>query len=331
MGILLGFLFGPRALNAVVAPAIVAIAAAVWQVKRTERPTLHRSVPSEGTAGETVSVNIVTEGSVNRLGHVADTVPGELHATGHDRPVDLDDGLEYELELTQRGRHYFGQIEVTVTDILGLAERTFEYRQFDEILVYPRRHAINVDGLERIANLAGFRLQRERHEFDRLREYRPEDSLRDIHWKSSAKRPDIDFVVKEFVSETERGTVSISGGATPQGVDTLASVMASLATALVANGVKVGIDSPDGTIEPIDTPRDLRGIFVHLATMGPGEAEARSTLHVSAATDSLDEAVIHINDEQVSFTTLLEDNEGKGAYEAQKPRKTDPIPSGVSG
>lgn len=302
----LAILFGPRSLNAIIVPGVIAVAIAIWQVNRLDRPGLDRSVPAEGTIGETHQVRVSTATRTNRLGRIYDRVSDGLTATGNDRFVDLDRGLAYELQLRERGRHHLGPTTLMVSDTLGLAEFAFEYRTYDEVLVFPRIFTVRPAGLQRLADLAGVRLRRERHEFEKLREYRPTDSLRDIHWKSSAKRPDVDFIVKEFVNESERGTLLLSGESTSDATDALADALASVSAALVRRGVNVGLDTADGQVGPIEGHDELREVLVTLATLGPGSPDRHRDVHVIASDDDPRDVTITIGDERIRFGDLLE-------------------------
>lgn len=312
---ILGLLFGPRSLNAVFAPAFIALVVALWQVRRVDRPGMQRHIPEDGTVGEQVTVEIESTSETDHLGRIADQVSDGLMAKGNEAAIDIDRGHIYELTLRQRGRHHVGPMSVSVTDIFGLAERTFEYRAIDELLVYPRTHDIGSEGLERLARLAGIRLHRERHEFDRLREYRPEDSLRDIHWKTSAKRPDVDFIVKEFVRETDRGTLLLSGESSDEGDDALADILASLSTALLRRGINVSLETADGSIEPTAGVDDLTRILIALATLGPGKPSRHGDVHVIANGPDVRAATIEIGDEQLSFASLIGGDRSTAAEE----------------
>lgn len=302
---ILGVLFGPRSLNAVIAPAFVALLVAWWQVRRVDRPSMERHMPPEGTVGGDIEVSIECATETNRLGRLEDTTSHGLIAEGNNAEFDLDSGHRYTLHLYQRGRHHVGPMTVAVSDIFNLVERTYEYRTVDELLVYPRIHEISSEGLERLAKLAGVRLHRERHEFDRLREYRPEDSLRDIHWKTSAKRPDVDFIVKEFVRETDRGTLLLSGESTPSGDDALADILASISAALLRRGLSVAVETSEGFIEPITSIDDVDRILTELATLGPGSPSQRGDVHVVAESANVVKARIEIGNDHITFGDLL--------------------------
>lgn len=114
--------------------------------------------------------------------------------------------IEIKLELLplRRGYVHFDKISIASTDPLGLchAQRTFKLR--NKLLVLPRLfqtpkldlpgHRVYQPGGTNKASLSG-----DSQEFVSLREYRPGDPLRSIHWRSYARHgvP----VVKEYQDE----------------------------------------------------------------------------------------------------------------------------------
>lgn len=319
-GSILGLLFGSRSLNAIVAPSAVAVLVAMWRVGTVSRPSIDRRSPAETTVGERRTVSLTFDEPPRRLGHIADRVSPPLEADGNDRAVALDEGLVYGVTLDTRGYHRFGPTTVTIEDVLGLARRSLHYSDQAEVLVLPRTYALRIDGLRRIAHLADIKLQRERHEFDRLREYRPGDSLRDVHWKTSAKRPDIDFIVKEFVKEDERGAVALSGEAVDGADDALADAMASVAVALVNAGVQIELHTPGDALDPVDRPDEVHAILEHLATVEAGDAATRGDLHFSATDDDVTTVSITLGDDRLRFGDLILDPDAIG----KAPTPTEP-------
>lgn len=303
--VVLALLFGARSLNAVVAPAALAIVVAIWRVSRLDFPTLTRGAPSVGTDGERHEIAINLESSVEQIGWVHDEVSDGLTVVGNEKTVPLEQGITYDLELTGRGRYILGPTRVAVRDILGLAEVTKTYPNRKELLVYPKIHPVTMPALERLAEAANITLSRERHEFDRLREYQPTDALRDIHWKSSAKRPQEDFIVKEFVSVQERGSVVISGAAADDGDDALAEAMASLASALVDAGIEVGVLTAAGKVDPIRNRGQFDRILTNLAVMDAGHPQTQAEIHLSAAEDDVESVEITVNEYEFTFGEFL--------------------------
>ena len=97
---------------------------------------------------------------------------------------------EYTLKPFRRGEYAFGSINCRYRGVLGLLERQTEQQATDPAIVYPdilelRKHTLTARGTEqqtdRRTRLRGGA------EFERLREYTPDDEYRHIDWKATAR------------------------------------------------------------------------------------------------------------------------------------------------
>lgn len=100
----------------------------------------------------------------------------------------------YQLRLLPRGRHVCGPVRLLTRFPLGLVERSYVMSCPGELLVYPRigrltsqwhREQLNADELVQSTRPRSGAFE---DEFHRLREYRQGDSLRSIHWRTTARR-----------------------------------------------------------------------------------------------------------------------------------------------
>lgn len=298
----LAAVFGARSLNAVVAPSAVALLAAVVVVARTPTPTVERTTPPDGHPGERHVVRLsLADLGIGRY-DLRDELADGLTGWGNDVDVVDEETISYELEYGRRGVYELGPLAGTVSDGLGLAERPVTAAaDRAEVLVYPplvdpparvRRSLEAVVDLERRPG---------RDEFDRLREYVRGDSPRDVHWKSSAKRPDDDLVVKEFLGRTPTDAVRIA--VAPQGdrsaVDACAVATASVAVTLLEEGVEVGVATPGETIDPAVGSSQRESILAALARLDAGEPTAPDRTIQVTATDG--EAVVRAGGRAVPF------------------------------
>jgi len=303
-----GLAFGPRSLNAVVVPAVVALSAAYLQLRWVEPPTVTRAVPPDDHVDRTYPVRLYfgdpdgprpsAEAGMDRpfAGVVRERVGDGVRLAGAD-DGDAAGGfavfetvvgavpVEYEVTYESRGRHRLGPAAVTARDALGLAETDLSTRATSEVLVYPTVHAIAGWARRDLRALHETGVHEERREFDRLREYDRGDSLRDIHWKSTAKREDL--IVKEFSAEAEAEAVSVAVGAAaaPGAADGMAEATASLALALVEDGVPVDVTLPDGTLTVTGERGSQVRLLERLAVIGPGrvaDADADVTVYGEA-------------------------------------------------
>ena len=261
------FLHGPRGLDAIVAPGVVALGVGLLQVWRVDPPTVERRLPDRGTREGSVTVTLDIDIDESVGGYVHDAVDAGLEATGNDRVVTLSGGpIEYDLSLPERGEHAVGPLSIEITDVLGLASTTHRYEDRSEILVRPRVLPISVPPSDIYPEYGDF--GPERGDFDYLREYEPGDPKHDIHWKSSAKTADGGLLVSEF-SASEEGIDAITVAVdTVQGSgDDAADAAASLVVFLMEAGREVGLRTVSTDVEPgigVDHRNDLLDALARL-------------------------------------------------------------------
>lgn len=332
LGIVNAGLYGPRALNAIVAPAAVALLASVMLVRRIDRPTMERAVVDEGFVDETHTVELRFSSDAAFTGHVLDEVPEGLVASGNEITTAIEDTtITYDLTFARRGAHDLGPTRVVARDVLGLAERSFEYDDARDVLVYPRLHDLHGQARHDLNLLPDVALVDTRGEFDSLREYQHGDSLRDVDWKKSAKAAGDDMVVKEYVDEEDLGEVRIVAetpeneiqGRNPssarESADAMAEAVGSIATFLLDAGLAVGVTVPGGSLEP-DEAHDQRGAVLELlARTGPGHVSGsdRSAADLAITADGTD-VTVSIDGERLPFSRLTGDDS------VDPPDATDP-------
>jgi uncharacterized protein (DUF58 family) len=305
-------LHGPRGLDAIIAPALVALAVGLFQVWRVDPPDVERDLPDRGQREGEVTATVDVEADDTVSGRFHDTVGPGLDATGNDRPVTLTgEPIEYGLSLPERGQHVVGPLSIEVTDVLGLASATYRYSETDEILVRPQVFSITVPPSEIYPEYGDF--GPERGDFDHIREYQPDDPIQDIHWKSSAKTPDDDLLVTEF-SASEEGidAITVEVEAVPGSVDATADAAASLLVFLMDVGLEVGLRTPSVDVDPamgIDHRNDLLDA---LARFEPGTIGdrllAEPELHVSGTDRGV---LLETSERRLRFEELLAKEDSK--------------------
>lgn len=255
--------FGARSLNALVVPALVALLAAVVQLRWLDRPTLDRTPPADDFVGETGTATLRFETDDPVFATVTERVtvggtPTSGGRRGGDRQDDEaqvhtvettvgDDPVTVSVSFDARGEGRVGPTEVTARDVLGLLETTFEYTATDSFLAYPPVSPLADTAWHELSAMRDAGETPDRDEFDSLREYDRGDALRDIHWKTSAKRDDL--IVKQFVADEDDEAVVLAASGDPADADLLAEATASLAVALSDSGVPVALVLPDATVE----------------------------------------------------------------------------------
>ena len=224
-----GAVFGPRALDAVVLPVGIALLAAVVQVWRTPAPTVERRLPPADEPGATGVVEVTLDAPEpypatlrDRLpaGVQSDSIPGDVEGdatTAGAREATVEttvggDAVSYEITPRHRGKHEIGPASVVAVDVLGLVERTHAVDTRDAVIAFPRVRALSSAVRADLRTTSQSRSAAGRDEFDNLREYVRGDALRDVHWKSSAKRNDL--MVQEFTADADPEHVTVAAGTT---------------------------------------------------------------------------------------------------------------------
>ncbi|NQV23388.1 MAG: DUF58 domain-containing protein [Rhodopirellula sp.] len=119
----------------------------------------------------------------------------------------------YQLRLNHRGRYLFGPLEVSTRFPLGLVERGFITDERGEMLVYPQIGTLS-SRWHRDAQLAAEMIERQQtrkgmfeDEFHHLRNFRPGDSTRNVHWRTSARMNQL--MVQEFHQSRDQGLIVV--------------------------------------------------------------------------------------------------------------------------
>jgi len=237
----IGTRYGQRALGAVAAPLCVALLGAAVQVYRTGKPTVDRSDLRRGFPGDRGDLELAVEGS--GIARVTDRRPAAL---GGDATTtrSLPTKVRFEVPYERRGEHTAGPVDVTLTDTLGLIRDRTTVNVTDTVLVYPEVSRLGGEGaLFRAISPAG----EDRDAFDRLREYVPGDSLRDVHWKSSAKRDEL--LVTEFADGGGDRGLLVAARATEGVADEMAAAAATVVTSALQREFAVELELPGASVE----------------------------------------------------------------------------------
>jgi uncharacterized protein (DUF58 family) len=272
--------FGARSLNAVVGPLLVALAAGFVQTKRTTHPDLTTTVPTHGFRGETATVALEFSATTPFAASVTLETGDGLAADGTVETNVGETTVEFDVELAERGERRVGPVRVVATDVFGLFRREFTHRIRETVLVFPTVREVSTPAAA--SALREESVVPDDREFDQLRAYRRGDPLRDVHWKSSAKRPDDDLLVREFRADEDRAQVEMVAEADGGRVDDVADAAASVALGFVDAGFAVGLSTPDGRVDPAGGESHDTRLLTLLAHMETGSvpAEARDRADV---------------------------------------------------
>lgn len=310
-GVVLAAWFGPRSLNALVLPAVVALAAAVVQVYRADPPRVERETPADGFPDSTGTVTLHLDAERSYPATVTDSLPAALDA---DSTVDVVVGgapVSYEVTYRTRGEHEIGPLSLVAQDVLGLVRGEMVAEGTDTVLVYPPVRRLTGSATQTLSSVRDPEPSNRRDEFDHLREYVRGDSLRDVHWKSSAKHSEL--IVKEYVPEADVESVLVSAGGVRSAGDRMAEAAATLSVTLVRRGVPVTLSTPSGVVEA--APGDERPLLEHLARAESGRIPDESADVVVDAGETA--TTVRLGDRETTFDGLVRgDSDGLGPAEA---------------
>jgi uncharacterized protein (DUF58 family) len=310
-GTLMAAAFGARSLNAVVFPCLDALVAAVVQVRRTGEPRIDRALPDNGFPGDAGTVTLGFETDTPFTATVSDALPPGVSGEANAETTVGRDPVSYEVTYRRRGVHTLGPVSFVARDVLGLAARRFSVQDTDDVLVYPRVHDLSNRAKRDLLALHDTAESNDRDEFDRLRQYVRGDSLRDVHWKSSAKRDDL--VVKEFSAENRSRTVVVALSADEGRADEMAEAGATVVLAFLRAGVPVTLVTPTGTLAV--APGDRRKALDHLARVGHGTATPEEDPLVAVRATRRG-TVVRLGDRDVPFDDLVTDADHSGFRDA---------------
>lgn len=105
------------------------------------------------------------------------------------------------VECSRRGFYPFGPLETTSGDIFGLYARSLAWNTRESIIVYPRIFPVRGVPIPPVHPLGDSKTERRIFQDPTrtigVREYRPGDSLKDIHWKASSRAQGLQVKVFE--------------------------------------------------------------------------------------------------------------------------------------
>ncbi|HET7856882.1 MAG TPA: DUF58 domain-containing protein, partial [Gaiellaceae bacterium] len=197
--------FGAHVLYAPAVGLLLAVGAAlIWTSTLARSLSLHRSLDRDRPVeGDDVVVRIELEGDGGLLPATA-VLDERVGSLGPREVVVGRDGrflrAVYRLRRVPRGRYRFTGAQIVLEDPFGLASRTQALPDSSPLLVYPRLARLGVLFGERglRAHGAGRILLRRPAGFElhSVREYQSGESLRRVHWPSTARRRQL--MVKEL-------------------------------------------------------------------------------------------------------------------------------------
>ena len=158
----------------------------------------------------------------------------------------------YPMHCLQRGYFAFGPSRIRSGDIFGFFSREMEVKQMDYLMVYPKIVSLEKLGILSKQPLGDIRTRR--HIFEDpvltsgIRDYNSGDSLKRIHWKSTARLGKLQVKVFEPTTITDMGifldvrTIKPAlGGGVPELLELAILTTAAIANRAMTDGYRVGL------------------------------------------------------------------------------------------
>jgi uncharacterized protein (DUF58 family) len=184
------------------------------------RLTVQRRTPESISAGDLLVMEIEASNTARRAGCWSVTVEDALRREAPEPaepirarllfpyvPAGTSRRLAYQGRLAERGRYVFDALRVATGFPLGLLRHTLTIEQPAAIIVWPRlgRLSAQWDDRRREAT-TGYRQVRRPHgsregDYHALRNWRPGDSRRWIHWRTTARVGDL--MVRQFEQQRD--------------------------------------------------------------------------------------------------------------------------------
>ena len=278
---LVAWVFGSRALYPVAAGLVLAVALAVAWVRLSSRPPRVRrhGVRQEALEGDDIRITLEVEPTspVPPPTLVAVERAGRLP----ERVVELRGGVGvYELPVVARGRYVFAPTRLSIEDPFALARVDMERGEPEALVVYPRLvdlHALFSEGGSHAQDGRRLLLRRPTgYELHSVREHHEGDSLRAVHWPSTARRGRL--MVKELEDAPRDEVVVLLDATAPATFDVAVRAAGSILRAHVRRGRRctLVVNSAARPVQPIASPGEWHRAYELLAAVEP---DGRTPLH----------------------------------------------------
>ncbi len=246
--------------------------------------TVTRRPPAAVTAGAAFLMGIAVRNDKRRIPTFALEVEDLLDGRPVDRrcyylklPAGRAQETAYKHTLPQRGWQRFAGFRISTRFPFGLIRKSRDIEARRDVLVYPALVPVPDEVLRAGLAELGRRQVPSRSrsgDFHGLRELRPGDDPRDIHWRTSARRgrpfvresEDETGMTVLVVLENERGS---DGPDRDKDFEAAVSLAASMAVALLRRGLQVGLRTADEALAPAAGLAQMTNILKCLALVAP--------------------------------------------------------------
>jgi uncharacterized protein (DUF58 family) len=195
----------------------------------------------------------------------------------------------YRHTIARRGRHRLSGMRLSTKFPFGLVLKSRDVASPAEVIVYPALVPVSPALLRGLPVRHGGSRQKWRSrdgDFFGLRDFRPGDDPRDIHWRTTARRG-VPFVRENEDDEGSEATIVLdnAAGAAPEAFEAAVSEAASYALALLDRGYRVSLVVRGATLTADTGPAQATRILRALALVEPAPPtaplEARAPEHAT--------------------------------------------------
>ena len=191
----------------------------------------------------------------------------------------------YRHQLARRGRHHLTGFRLSTKFPFGLIQKSRDVADPQDLLVYPALIRVPeslLRGFPAVHGLGRHKWRSRSGDFAGLRDFRPGDDPREIHWRTSARRG-VTLVRESEDDEGLEATVIFDNlveegdGVGPEAFESAVSLAASVAMVLLQRGYRLGFGARGAEIAPEGGLIQLTRILRFLALVTP--AVAGTALH----------------------------------------------------
>jgi uncharacterized protein (DUF58 family) len=195
----------------------------------------------------------------------------------------------YRHTIARRGRHRLTGLRLATKFPFGLVQKSRDVASAAEVIVYPALVRVEPALLRGLPVRHGGNQEKWRSrdgDFFGLRDFRPGDDPRDIHWPTTARRG-VAFVRENEDDEGNEVAVVLdnAAGATPEAFEAAVSEAASYALALLGRGLRVSLVLRGATLAadtgPAQATRILRTLALVEAAPAGTPLEVRAPEHAT--------------------------------------------------
>ena len=259
------------------------------------RLEVHRQLPPAIHAGSPFLVGISVRNQKRKIATfslevedlAADGKPVDRRCFFLKIPAGRQQETSYRRSLARRGLHRLTGLRLSTRFPFGLLRRSIDVEDPADLLAYPALIPVADPTLSSGLAQLGEKQSPARArsgDFHGLRELRPGDDPRDIHWRTTARRGRP--FVREFEEESGRNLVVVletGGELAPEDFETAVSYAASLALVLLRQSFRVGLWVGPTFVPPATGPVQAGSILRCLALVD-GAAGAEAELQALAGT-----------------------------------------------